>query len=245
LFRGKRWIFLLVALLVVILLYFSYGKILRGLHFSNIFGTHYLEPKCEVPQLVSSQDQNRNDIPDSIDIVKGARQEAERGTVYDGSYFSGGYPPEGKGACTDVIWRAFKAAGYDLKKMVDEDIKTAPSAYGVTGRQPDPTIDFRRVSNLQVFFKRHGQELTTEVIPGDVANLANWQPGDIVVFGPPLEHIAVISDRRNNDGVPQIIHNAGPKASEGSYLLSWNSKITYHFRFIRAEDDKDNRKGRS
>jgi hypothetical protein len=194
--------------------------------------------KCEVPQMISSQDQNQNGIPDAIDFVKGARLEVERGTVYDGSYFQGGYPPDGKGACTDVIWRAFKVAGYDLKKMVDGDIKNFPEAYGATGSHPDPNIDFRRVRNLQIFFERQGEELTTMVVPGDVTNLSSWQPGDIVVFGMPLEHIGIISDRRGRDGVPQMIHNCGPQASEGNYLLSWNSKMTYHFRFIRLEASK-------
>lgn len=191
------------------------------------------ESPCEVPQKVANQDINHNGTPDALDIVSGARQEVKQGTVYDGSYYQSGYPPDGKGACTDVIWRAFKAAGYNLKQMVDDDIKAAPEAYGSTGINPDPAIDFRRVQNLQVFFERYGDKLTTEVIPGDVNNLVNWQPGDIVVFGPPLEHIGIISDRRNRDGVPLLIHNAGPTASEGDYLLYWPSQITHHFRFIK------------
>jgi Uncharacterized protein conserved in bacteria len=194
-------------------------------------------PRCEYPQRVSAQDQNQNGIPDSMDIVFGARQEVARGTVYDGSYFQGGCPPEGRGACTDVIWRAFKVSGYNLKKMVDEDIKNNPQAYGAAGRTPDPNIDFRRVSNLQIFFKRYGQELTTSIIPGDVNNLTNWQPGDIVIFGPPLEHIGIISDKRGQDGVPLMIHNCGPQASEDNYYLqNWPSRMTYHFRFIELQN---------
>lgn len=190
-----------------------------------------LEPRCEVPFKIANQDTNHNGTPDALDIVKGARREVKRGTVYDGSYYQSGYPPEGKGACTDVIWRAFKSAGYNLKLMVDEDIQSTPQAYGTTGLNPEPGIDFRRVKNLQVFFTRHAQQLTTEVKPGEANNLVEWQPGDIVVFGPPLEHIGIISDRRRRDGVPLLIHNAGPTASEGNYLLHWPSKITYHFRF--------------
>jgi uncharacterized protein YijF (DUF1287 family) len=239
LLRNKCWKILLVAVVGLIIAGSMFGNYLIGrLDYRSFFEKIDFSPRCEVPQMISSQDQNQNGIPDAIDMVKGARQEVERGTVYDGSYFQGGYPPEGKGACTDVIWRAFKVAGYDLKKMVDEDIRTSPEAYGATGRHPDPNIDFRRVSNLQIFFKRHGQELTTQVIPGDATNLSNWQPGDIVVFGLPLEHIGIISDQRGRDGVPQMIHNCGPLASEGNYLLSWNSKTTYHFRFIRLEASK-------
>lgn len=233
----RRGLILILAMVGLVLLYSECGNILSGLHIPNLLGSMYQGPQYEYPQLFSAQDQNQNSIPDSIDIVNGARQEVAQGTVYDGSYFQGGYPPEGRGACTDVIWRAFKNAGYDLKKMIDEDIRSTPPAYGATGRKPDPSIDFRRVSNLQIFFKRHGQELTTEIVPGDVTNLTNWQPGDIVVFGLPLEHIGIISNQRGEDGVPLMIHNCGPKASEDSYyLLNWPSKITHHFRFISLQD---------
>jgi len=191
-----------------------------------------LGPACQVPLQISSEDHNSNNIPDALDLVQGARQEVEIGTVYDASFYSGGYPPQDKGCCTDVIWRAFEAAGYDFKAMVDEDIKNYPGAYGTTGRQPDPDIDFRRVKNLQVFFKHHGQELTTEVKPGEVENLKQWQPGDIVVFGNPLEHIGIISDKRLKSGVPLVIHNGGPRASEANALQLWPSKIIYHFRFF-------------
>ncbi|HWQ76930.1 MAG TPA: DUF1287 domain-containing protein [Syntrophomonas sp.] len=62
-------------------------------------------------------------------------------------------------------------------------------------------------------------------------------PLDIVVFGAPLEHIAIVSDRRGRDGVPLLIHNAGPRAAEGHYLLNWSSPITYHFRYILYENE--------
>lgn len=229
----KRWYVLSAIALGLVVLYSLYGNSLASMRMPNLLRHVYPGPKCEVAQLVSAQDQNHNGVPDSVDIVAGARQEVTMGTVYDGSYCQSGYPPEGQGACTDVIWRAFKTAGYDLKTMVDNDIKNASQAYGATGRDPDPNIDFRRVANLQIFFGRHARELTTEITPGDAANLINWQPGDIVVFGPPLEHIAIISDQRGWDGVPYMIHNCGPKASEDNYyLLNWPSKITHHFRFI-------------
>ncbi len=110
----------------------------------------------------------------------------------------------------------------------------APYAYGYVDKKPDPNIDFRKVGILDVFFQRHAAILTTEVKPGDPSNLEQWQPGDIVVFGSPTDpdHIAIISDRRRKDGVPLVIHNAGPWATEGDYLLRWHSKILHHFRYI-------------
>ncbi|MEW6771997.1 MAG: DUF1287 domain-containing protein [Bacillota bacterium] len=188
-------------------------------------------PRLEIPLVVAEHDANRNGVPDALDFVAGARREAERRTRYDAGYYAGGYPPEGRGACTDIVAQAFREAGYDLKKMVDEDIRRAPAAYGETGKHPDPNIDFRRVANLTVFFRRHAQELTAVVRPGDRENLTQWQPGDIVVFGPPYEHIGIISDKRRPDGVPYLIHNAAPVATEGDFLLRWPSRITHHFRY--------------
>lgn len=186
----------------------------------------------DVPRIATRVDHDADGILDADDLVGGAREEARRRTKYSGAYYAGGYPPEGEGACTDVVWRAFRAAGYDLKAMVDADIRARPQAYPGLKGQPDPNIDFRRVSNLVVFFQRHAVSLTTIVSPGDAENLSEWQGGDIVVYGPPLEHIGIVSDRRRPDGVPLLIHNAGPHAVEADQLISWPTRITHHFRYI-------------
>lgn len=128
---------------------------------------------------------------------------------------------EDRGVCTDVIWRAFREAGYTLKDMVDEDIRNNTSAYWRV-EKPDPNIDFRRVPNLEVFFQRHGETLTT-----DTTDVAAWQPGDIVVYG--TKHIAMVSDRRNEKGEPFILHNYGQRDREEDNL-HWG-KITGHYRF--------------
>lgn len=186
----------------------------------------------DVPRIAARVDRDADGVLDADDLVAGARQEALRKTKYSAAYYAGGYPPEGEGACTDVVWRAFRAAGYDLKAMIDADIRANPQAYpGVRGGRPDPNIDFRRVSNLVAFFRRHAISLTTDVRPGDADNLKEWQGGDIVVYAPPLEHIGIVSDRRRPDGVPLLIHNAGPHAVEADALTSWPTRITYHFRY--------------
>jgi len=66
-------------------------------------------------------------------------------------------------------------------------------------------------------------------------NLKQWQGGDIVVFGPPYDHVGVVSDKRRPDGVPLLIHNAGPCTSENDRLLTWPSPLKYHFRFPEAD----------
>lgn len=196
-----------------------------------------LEPilYLQVPTIECPVDKDQDGISDLEDIVAGGKEEVRKRPRYRDAYYAGGYPPENEGVCTDVIWRALHHAGYDLKAMIDEDIRQNTSLYPRVDEGRDANIDFRRVQNLKVFFQRHGQELTTEVIANDVDNLSQWQPGDIVTFALPHEHIAIISDRRRPDGIPFILHNGGPVASEEDRLLSWPSPITGHYRFPKFD----------
>ena len=186
-----------------------------------------------IPVISCPVDKDNDGLDDLKDIVAGARAEVKRQPLYRSAYYQGGYPPEQEGVCTDVVWRAFKDAGYDLKAIVDKDIRQNLPQYSRVGGKPDPNIDFRRVPNLIVYFKRNAQVLTQEIKSSDVENLSQWQPGDIVTFAEPHEHIAIISDQRRPDGVPYILHNAGPTPAESDQLQSWPSPITGHFRFPR------------
>lgn len=197
--------------------------------FSNVH--ELIWPSVKVPSISCPLDQDGDGMDDLTDIISGARAEVKRQPQYRSAYYKGGYPPPTEGVCTDVIWRAFKDAGYNLKAMVDKDIEENTRQYPRVASKPDPNIDFRRVPNLMVFFKRYAQTLAKEVKPGDVANLSEWQAGDIVIYDNPHEHIAIISAKRRPDGVPYIIHNAGPTPAESDSLLSWPSPITGHFRF--------------
>ncbi|MHC1719990.1 MAG: DUF1287 domain-containing protein [Clostridiaceae bacterium] len=171
----------------------------------------------------SQNDCNNNGIDDYTDILLGARADADNRPRYRSDYYQGGYPPDTEGVCTDVIWRAFKNAGYLLKDMVDEDIENNVDDYPRVNGSPDPNIDFRRVPNLKVFFERHALSLTLDPEKTD-----QWQPGDIVTYGD--KHIAIVSDRRNKDGRPYIIHNLGQYNREEDALTS--KVISGHFRFI-------------
>lgn len=185
----------------------------------------------DLPRIRSSRDANNNGISDTDDLILGGRAEAERRPTYRSAYYRGGYPPDDEGVCTDVIWRAYRDAGYDIKALIDADIRANTAAYPRVGGKPDPNIDFRRVPNLRVFFQRHGATLTTEIIPHDRANLALWQPGDIVTFTNP-DHIAILSDKRNAEGIPLLLHNDGPWASEGDDFMLWYQLgITGHYRY--------------
>ena len=164
-------------------------------------------------------------------IVAGAK--AQIGNAYDASYrvlpYPDGDPPVGEGACTDVIVRSLRAGGYDLQRLVHEDMAAHwdqyPHRWGLAG--PNPSIDQRRVPNLARFFVRHGQALTTTVTP---KTLPQWQPGDVVCWRMPGggDHTGLISDRRDLGGVPLVIHNMG-RCAEQDVLALW--PITGHYRY--------------
>lgn len=191
------------------------------------------EQSVRIPDISCLSDKDNDGVNDLKDIVNGARAEVIRKPQYRSAYYQGGVPPEDEGVCTDVVWRAMRDAGYDLKALVDKDIRGNLSKYPRIAGSPDPNIDFRRVPNLIVYFRKYGTELTKEIKPSDLENLYQWQAGDIVTYDYPHEHIAIVSDKRRKDGVPYILHNAGPIASETDQLISWPSKITGHFRFPR------------
>ncbi|WP_239512576.1 DUF1287 domain-containing protein [Bifidobacterium avesanii] len=175
----------------------------------------------------SATDYNGDGVDDTTEIVAGARKDAEAVPAYDDGYYAGGYPPADRGACTDLVWRAFREAGYDLKAMVDADVAANPKAYAAVAPKADPNIDFRRTGVLDVFFKRYGQSLSL-----DPADRGQWQPGDIVVFET-TRHIAVVSDRASRaTGTPYLLHNMGDDNRDNDYLDSPNRMaVTGHYRF--------------
>ena len=188
-------------------------------------------PYDTIAKIRPGSDTNKNGINDADDIIRGGREEASRKPIYRSAYYKGGNPPPQEGVCTDLVWRAFATAGYDLKTLIDADIRKNSAAYPRAGKKPDPNIDYRRVPNQTVFFRRHGKTLSTKIIPGDRENLKQWQGGDIVVFANP-DHIAILSDKRNDQGIPLILHNQGPWATEGDDFMAWYQRgIVGHFRF--------------
>jgi len=184
----------------------------------------YYAEDFNIQVIKSENDLDSDGIDDYSDILQGAKLEAENKPAYRSGYYDGGYPPNNEGVCTDVIWRALKNAGYNLKEMVDKDIKESLSLYTSIDK-PDPNIDFRRVRNLKVFFDKNYTKLTNN--PYDIDE---WMPGDIVIFG--TSHIAIISDRRNEEGIPYIIHNASQPNRDEDAIMYWHKTrgITGHYR---------------
>lgn len=166
-------------------------------------------------------------------IVNGAKAEARRGVVYDASYkrlsYPGGDVSADRGACTDVLIRALRQVKIDLQQKIHEDITQNLSDYTRSNglRRADKNIDHRRVVNHLVFLRRYGKRLPTDTT-SDAAK--TWQPGDLVYWKLPsgLNHCGVLSDVRNADGLPLVIHNLSRTAQEDC-LTSWT--IIAHYRY--------------
>ena len=218
--KKRRWLrlLLLAALLLAAWRLLSYYNLLPE--------RTYRAADFGIETLQSPVDQDGDGLDDYTDIMLGARDYVETKPVYRSAYWEGGYPPEGEGVCTDVIWQAFAAAGYDLKALVDADIAANVALYPRVEGNPDPNIDFRRVPNLEVFFSRFAESLTL-----DPTDIAAWQPGDIVVY---KNLIGIISDKRNKDGQPYIIHHGGgPKREEDALT---RQEITGHYRWNQKRE---------
>lgn len=166
-------------------------------------------------------------------LVDAALDQVGVTVIYDPAYvrldYPGGDVPAERGVCTDVVVRAYrKAFNIDLQQLVNEDMRAAFSAYPrIWGRkQPDRSIDHRRVPNLETFFKRKGAAL--EIVDDPAA----YRPGDLVTQRLPgnLPHIAIVTGRMTPDGRrPLVVHNIGAGAKVEDTLFAF--RVVGHFRF--------------
>lgn len=176
---------------------------------------------AEIPKVHSSVDKDNDGIDDQTDILQGALDYVASRPKYKSKYYRTGYPNDGYGVCTDVVAFALKNAGYDLMTLVQQDIEANPADYDID--EPDQNIDFRRVKNLRVYFSHSAISLTT-----DISAIEEWQGGDIVIF---KNHIGIVSDRRNENGVPYVIHHNDPwQRTYEEDILEDREDIVGHYR---------------
>lgn len=215
--RRPRWLALLLAAAVLACLALLAGP--------RLWRTSAVRPPDRyagaIEQVRSSKDADGDGVDDQTDILQGALAYVASRPRYKSRYYATGYPDDGHGVCTDVVAFALRDAGYDLMYLVEEDVLSAPEAYDVPS--PDAAIDFRRVRNLRVYLERHAIPLTTD--PSDVGA---WQGGDVVVF---RDHIGIVSDRRNDRGVPYVIHHEGVwQAAYEQDILESRHDLVGHYR---------------
>lgn len=170
-------------------------------------------------------------ISSGVKLTQDAKKQIGVTTGYDPAYrklaFPRGDVPIETGVCTDVIIRAYRLQNIDLQQLVNHDMKSNWSAYPKTWglKSTDKNIDHRRVPNLEVFFARQGQTLST-------TDKDSFQTGDIVSWRLPktnLPHIGIVSDKVATDGTPLIIHNIGQGTQEENILFTYPIKGHYRY----------------
>lgn len=206
----------IICCITVISLYFAYKSTINP-------KTVYYNEDFNFNTYTSQIDKDGDGIDDQTDILENAKKYVSNKPIYKSEYYDTGYNDGKVGVCTDVIAYALLNSGYDIMNLVKEDVASHLDEYPEI-EVPDYRIDFRRVKNLNLYFNRTAISLTL-----DLEDHEAWQGGDIVVF---KTHIGIISDKRNSDGIPYLIHHANPYQTiyEENILMWYQDQIIGHFR---------------
>lgn len=196
---------------------------LRGGSLATDFGGTSVERAAPVADTAS---------PTARRVAQAAMSQVGKTVTYNADYVPIGYPggdvPIDRGACTDVVVRAFRVVGVDLQVRVHEDMSRHFSAYPHKWdlTHPDANIDHRRVPNLQVYFTRAGKSLAV------AQSGADYQPGDVVTWSVNTKpHTGVVSTVRSADGSHFLIaHNIGSGVHVEDVLFAF--PITGHYRYF-------------
>ncbi len=193
----KKGIIIGFILAVLIILISTYV-----IQFTNIIEPkyYYTNEDFGIETYLSLVDKDNDGIDDQTDILQNVRVYISTKPKYKSEYYNTGYPSEEYGVCTDVVAIGLLHSGYDLMELVNKDIMNYPERYNI--EKIDKNIDFRRVRNLKVYLDNNAISLTT-----DIYDIDKWQGGDIIVF---KNHIGIVSDKRNKNGIPFVIHHANP-----------------------------------
>lgn len=209
----KKKIFIILLVVVILLTLF----ILLIISSRKI----YTNSDFNIDNYISNVDMDNDGIDDQSDILMNAKKYINTKPKYKSKYYAGGYSDDEYGVCTDVVAIALRESGYDLKRLVNTDIINNRHDYDV--ETVDVNIDFRRVSNLKIYFNNNAISLTT-----DIKKIDEWQGGDIVIF---KKHIGIISDKRDRFGIPLVIHHANPfQLSYEEDILLFRNDIIGHYR---------------
>ncbi len=216
--KKQRKVLILVLMMIIVI--FS----ILILSFLNIIPKKtYRNADFDIEQYISEHDEDLDGVDDQSDILMSVREYIATKPKYKSKYYGSGYPDDQYGVCTDVVAYGLLGAGYDLRELLDVDIKENRGYYDID--TVDKNIDFRRVRNLKVFFDRYAQSLTT-----DIYEIEQWQGGDIIVFE---KHIGIVSDKRNKKGIPYLIHHANPyQFSYEEDILEQRQDIIGHYRIL-------------
>lgn len=203
----KKMVFLIICLICIVV-------------FSFIFTRKYSNEDFGIVTYISEVDMDEDGVDDQTDFLNSVKSYIKTKPKYKSKYYATGYSNDEYGVCTDVVAFGLLNTGYDLMTLVDNDIRLNLELYDID--VIDKNIDFRRVKNLIVYFERNAISLTT-----DILKIEQWQGGDIVIFP---SHIGVLSDKRNKDGIPYVIHHANPYQFRYEEDILASYEIVGHYR---------------
>ncbi len=195
--------------------------------------SEWLKGAASTARRAPNDDLDGDGIPNSLDILLGAKKAVLLASPYVETYRVLAYPngdmPRGEGVCTDVIVRALRNAGYDLQSLIQTDRRAAPAAYPAITK-PDRNIDHRRVRNLIVYFRRH-----VPVVPVKKdTTAASYHPGDIVFFDTlgdsRPDHVGIVSDSLGPSKLPLVVNSWTTGYVTGEMDLLGSVRVTDHFR---------------
>lgn len=213
----KKEIIIGISISIVIILATLWLEIFYIKKYKN----YYKDVDFNIETYVSSVDKDNDGIDDQTDMLENVKEYISKNPKYKSKYYDTGYPNDEYGVCTDVVAFGMLGAGYDLMELVNEDILKNPEKYNL--ENIDKNIDFRRVRNLKIYLDNNAISLTT-----DINQIEKWQGGDIIVFE---KHIGVISDKRNKNGIPYVIHHANPyQLNYEEDFLEYRNDIVGHYR---------------
>ncbi len=211
--KKKTFLIIILALILGIVLYLLY-------YFNIISHKKYTNEYFKIETYKSKIDKDNDGIDDQTDILETVKAYLDTKPKYKSKYYGTGYPDDNYGVCTDVVAFGLLGAGYDLKELVNEDIKNNREEYNI--EIVDKNIDFRRVNNLNTYFKHNAISLTL-----DINKLDEWQGGDIVVF---KNHIGIVSEHRNSKGISFVYHHMSSKQTNYEEDILEHYKIIGHYR---------------
>ena len=211
--KSKLLTIIIIIILILLIIYLLY-------YLNIIPHQKYSNADFNIPTYKSNTDKDNDNIDDQTDILLSTKEYLKKKPKYKSKYYSTGYPDDEFGVCTDVVAFALLGAGYDLRELVNSDIKANREMYDI--KNIDKNIDFRRVNNLKIYFKNTAISLTT-----DLKDIASWQGGDIVIFP---NHIGIISNNRNKKGIPFVFHHASVYQKKYEEDILKQESIVAHYR---------------
>jgi uncharacterized protein YijF (DUF1287 family) len=248
-FNIKHFLIIIIILVIILAITLSISQFTFKKEYSPPTALAALLPRYRVidmDNIPGKTDFDKDGISDQKEILQGAKTQLinPADNIFkngnnETNYFNGGDPPAETAICTDIIARAFREAGFDLRQLVNDDIAKNFGSYPLKinwgQTRPDKNIDYRRIQNLEIFFKRNSQSMIAVFDLSDTENLGQWLPGDIVFFDMDrngyTDNAGIISDFTTRKGIPKIIYNyIDPGYTVERDILS-SSSIKGHYRY--------------